>query len=167
MKVQIRRHAFETNSSTQHTVTICKDGTDFTRYVGKTIILGENVSEDLFWDDKFKKDPIAKLNMLWAALSHQRIGNFLGDIYKIKTALADIGIGIEITMNPEAYSEWEYCGEGLDDMSNHILDSNEHIINFIFNPNSWYDCYEDDCCYECPYEKDIKKDNETFWYRGS
>ena len=52
MNIQVRKNVFETNSSTQHTITICHHKPDYTDYIGKTIVLGENVPEDLFWNEK-------------------------------------------------------------------------------------------------------------------
>ena len=43
-KVQVRKTVFETNSSTQHTVTVCNQNTTYTDYIGKTIILGKDIS---------------------------------------------------------------------------------------------------------------------------
>lgn len=168
MMKQIRRHTFETNSSTQHTLTICNKNTDYSDYVGTTIVLGKDVPEDLFYNNNKKKNPINKLHMLWVSLIgyDSSISNFIHYIDFIKKTLAKLNINIEVTTDEEAYKHWEYYGGEMGEVMYCAFENEDRLINFIFNRDSWYDSYADDCCYECPYEDDISEDNETFWYRG-
>ena len=168
MKRQIRRNTFETNSSTQHTLTICNKNTDYSDYVGSTIVLGKDVPEDLFYNDSKKKNPVNKLHMLWISLIgyDSSISNFIHYIDFIKKTLAKLNINIEVTTDEDSYKHWEYEGEDISTVMSNVFKNEDRLINFVFNRDSWYDGYEDNCGYDCPYEDDILKDNETFWYRG-
>lgn len=166
MKRQIRKHTFETNSSTQHTLTICEQGTNYSDYVGTTIVLGKNVPNDLLYNENKKKNPINKLHMLWISLIgyDSNISNFIHYLDFIKKTLAKININIDVTIDESDYKEWEYYGEDLSCVMYYAFDSEENLINFLFNRDSWYDSYEDNWG-ECPYEKDIKPGNKTYTYR--
>lgn len=172
-KVQIRKNVFETNSSTQHTVTVCNENTDYSDYVGKTIVLGKNVDcDEILFNERKKRNPIVKMNQLWLSLlgSETSMYQFMKGIDTIKKALNKIGITIELSTDIEDY-EWadahRWYGD-IDDLSCAIawvFNSEEDIINYVFNQDSWYDSYEDNYG-ECPYEKDIKQGNKTEWYRN-
>ena len=166
MKIQIRKNVFETNSSTQHTLTICNRNTDYSDYVGKTIILGKDVPKDLFWSDKNKCNPLYKFQMLWVACIgyNTDIRTFIHNMKLIKSTFEKIGINIELNYDESVYDEWEYYGEDIDVIKS-AFNSEEDLINFVFNQDSWYDSYEDNYG-ECPYENDIKEGNKTYWDRN-
>ncbi len=172
-KIQIRKNVFETNSSTQHTVTVCNENTNYTDYIGKTIILGKNVDcNELLYNENNKRNPIVKINQLWLSLlgSETSMYQFMKGINKIKSVLNKIGINVELSTDIEDYEEadylrWDGCIDDLDCAIHWVFDSDEDIINYIFNENSWYDSYEDNYG-ECPYENDIKKGSKTEWYRN-
>ena len=159
MKRQIRKSTFETNSSTQHTITICGKGTDYTDYIGSTIVLGKDIPEDLF-NSTNKINPINKLHMLWISLIgyNSSISNFIHYIDFIKKTFAKLNINIEVTTDEENYKKWEYAGEDISYTLYYALENENKLINFIFNKDSWYDSYEDNYYYECPYENNIKKE---------
>ena len=160
MNIQVRKNVFETNSSTQHTLTICHDKPDYTDYIGKTIVLGENVPEDLFWNENKKKNAVNKLHMIWVALLDLKIGDFLHYIKQLKDIFNKIGINIEISYDEKNYNEWQWDAS-YKDIFFELFDNEQRLIDFVFNPDSWYDCYstEDGCGDE--YFDDIKEGNET------
>ena len=161
MNIQVRKNVFETNSSTQHTLTICHDKPDFTNYVGKTIVLGEKVPDDLFWNSSKKKNPIYKLNMIWVSLLECNIGDFLHYIKILKDTFTKIGINIEITYDEAPYEEWRWSAS-YKDIFFQLFDNEDRLIDFVFNTDSWYDSYSTDCGCGNDYEDDIKEGNETF-----
>lgn len=171
MSLQVRRSTFETNSSTQHTITVCNQNTDYSAYVGSTIVLGKDIDCDkLLWDDK--RNPIIKINQLWLSLlgSERSIYDFMIGVNFIKDTFKKIGINIEVSTNPEDYkwaSEHRWYGDidDLDCVIHWVFNSENDIINYVFNQDSWYDAYEDNYG-ECPYENEIKKGNKTEWYRN-
>lgn len=171
MKIQLRRHTFETNSSTQHTLTICKDNTDYTAYVGKMIVLGENIDESDPISDHGnpRLDPVDKLNMLWINATGDTVYVFFEKISFIKRILGEIGIDIQITYNSKLYEKYsdEVCWTEAYTIFEHIFEdkTGSRLINFVFNKDSWHDCYEDNWGDGCPYEKKIKPGNETIWER--
>lgn len=164
MKFQIRKNVFETNSSTQHTITICSQNTNYSDYIGKTIVLGD-FDDDFLWKNS-KKDPIVKLNLIWCYMCTMRIGEFIKTFKFIQKTLKSIGINIDIIDDENKYYEYDYDTSGY--MYDVVLNEEhpEKLINFIFNKDSWYDSYEDNYG-DCPYENEIKEDNETYFERGS
>lgn len=174
MKIQIRQNCFETNSSTMHTLTICNKNTDMyvKDYIGKIISIPskEYVKDETRWKMK-RNNMIYKLNALWnSSIGYNcNIGDFIHRMDFLKSTLNKIGITLDISMDENLYRHCEYEGEGL-----FILDqvfgekdkkeNEDRLINFLFNPDSWWDCYEDSYG-GCPYENDIPADNETFWER--
>lgn len=173
MKTQIRKNVFETNSSTQHTVTVCNENTIYSDYVGKTIVLGKNIDcDDILYNSRKKRNPVIKINQLWLSLlgSETSMYQFIKGINTIKSALNKIGINVELSTDPEDYKwadEHRWYGD-IDDLNcvvAWVFNSEEDIVNYIFNQDSWYDSYEDDCG-GCPYETEIKKGSKTEWHRG-
>lgn len=166
MKIQIRKNVFETNSSTQHTVTVCNKGTDYKDYIGKAIVLGKDVNEDIFWDKKH--NPKTKFHLLWCSLIgyDSSIGDFIKGINFIRETFEPLGIIIDITTDPKDYDIFKYSEvpNELSAVMGWLFESKEDMINFVFNYDSWYDAYEDNYG-ECPYEKEIKTGNKTVWHR--
>ena len=169
-KVQIRKNVFETNSSTQHTVTICSDKTNYSDYIGKTIILGKDVDYDDLLLSRNKRNPIIKLNQLWLSIlsSDTSLYKFMTETMFLKETFKKIGINVEVSVDPEDYRWADEHRWDIDDLSctiEWVFNSEEDIINYVFNQDSWYDSYEDSYS-ECPYENDIKQGNKTEWYRN-
>ena len=174
MKIQIRKYCFETNSSTQHTLTICNKNTEtyYKDYIGKVISIPteEYVNDELNWKMD-PLDPVYKLCTLWnSSIGYNcNISDFIHRMDFLKSTLAKIGITIDIKMDEQMYRECEWNGENLF-IFDHLFgekdntDDENRLINFIFNPNSWEDSFEDSY-QSCPYEDKIPVDNETIWER--
>lgn len=174
MKIQVRQNCFETNSSTMHTLTICNKNTEMyvKDYVGKVISIPAKsyVNDDTRWKMK-KNSVIYKICALWnSSIGYNcNIGDFIHRMDFLKSCLNKLGILVDLSMDEYAYRECEYEGEDLF-ILDHLfgekgnIDDENKMINFIFNPDSWCDCYEDNYG-GCPYEKDIPADNETIWER--
>lgn len=171
-KVQVRKTVFETNSSTQHTVTICNQNTTYTDYIGKTIILGKDIDYDDLLYGENKRKPIVKINQLWLSLlgSETSMYQFMLKTNFLKETFKKIGINVEVSTDPNDY-KWAYEHrwygdiDDLDCVLGWVFNSEEDIINYVFNQDSWYDSYEDNYM-DCPYEDDIKSGNKTEWYRN-
>jgi hypothetical protein len=159
MKIQARKGVFETNSSTVHTVTIFNEGTDYSQYVGKTFVLGKDIPQDILWGEH-KRDPLYKMQQLWMSMvgSYNSIGGYFRDCQKVKDTFAKIGINIEFTTDPDDFDEWRY--EDLDEIYT-VLSDEDETINFVFNNDSWYDSYCDDCG-EKDYYDEIKEGSKIY-----
>lgn len=165
MKYQIRKNVFETNSSTQHTLTICHDTPDYSKYIGKTIVLGGFEDDNYFWNND-KGDPEVKLNMIWCYLTQMKVGCFIKRLKYIQKAFEPLNIKIDVIDDADKYEEYEW-GYSWGYMFDYLFDGEtpDRLIDFVFNKDSWYDSYEDNAPWGCPYEKDIKEGNETLWDR--
>lgn len=179
MKVQIRRHVFETNSSTNHTLCMTK-AHEFADTLLKLMKKDDeehtviSVPDMTAIDFEFYKDLryksiinisdlnfIERLNIVViSALSCYETSEFLGTFVILNEVLADFGIVLDIDFNKlYELSTGEYWHEGIYDTIQSLC-SKEDIKHFLFSN----DCHYTEWCDECSEEpcEEIEKIEDRF-----
>lgn len=149
MKVQIRRHVFETNSSSVHTLSICKeDPIDIAKYAGTTFYFGKS------WTERKEDDYIQEKidTIFFYMVSNDSLSNFIRCKNMIEKVFSKYEIKCEYLIDENG----EYVNEGDDDdVLDYLFDSNnpdfeDDLICFIFNKKSQTDYFDnnyfDDTC---------------------
>ena len=163
MRIQVRRGAFETNSSTNHTLCIVKPDENRLKSEEFLASLPEKIAVPCFSKDEvidklneiavhLDDKPISDLPhdvratiMAVAAITSSETYVFLGKLLDIKKALAEVGVEMEVDLdalcyisdnNYFSYDEWEILKE-LDEKETRAL---------LFSDECRYACWSDDCC---------------------
>lgn len=153
MKVQIRRNVFETNSSSVHTLSICKDPVNIEKYAGTTLKFGIHLIEkDIGNEFQDKLDTI--FNYM---VTNDSLSNFVRCKNMIEKVLSKYEIKCKFLIDENG--EYEYGGDegvldNLFDSTN--PDFENDLICFIFNNKSKTDYFNNN--YFNP-DKDLPKGN--------
>lgn len=153
IKRVIRANLPETNSSSSHSVVICRDP----KYLMKKedsnfnlklrddgILYIPSRPEDFGWQWEKFNDPLNKLWYVCGILFNRGINKkikVLNEILKKFTGAKDVVYEWMEKSNEKDYSSTNECPPFIDHQSHEIfpeiLESKESIINFIFNSRSW------------------------------
>lgn len=153
IKRVIRANLPETNSSSSHSVVICRDP----KYLMKKedsnfnlklrddgILYIPSRPEDFGWQWEKFNDPLNKLWYVCGILFNRGINKkikVLNEILKKFTGAKDVVYEWMEKRNEKDYSSTNECPPSIDHQSHEIfpeiLESKESIINFIFNSRSW------------------------------
>lgn len=137
--IQIRRNAFETNSSSTHSICITKNTYDYNSICDNKI----TVTLDYFGrEEKILNTPDEKLSYLCSALyAMRRYRGYKGNIDKnyIYNAMAEIGV--ECVFTP--LDEDDYCIVGVDNPNDvypivlNICKNKKKLYRFLFTHESF------------------------------
>lgn len=158
MKIQIRRSVFETNSSSVHTLCICKDPVNIEKYAGTTLRFGipwmkRNTGSE-FQD---KLDTI--FNYM---VTNDSLSNFVRCKNMIEKVLSKYEIKCEFLIDENG--KYEYGGD--EEVLDNLFDSNNpdfenDLICFIFNDKSKTDYFNNNYFDQ---DKDLPKGNYKNYY---
>lgn len=159
MKVQIRRNVFETNSSSVHTLSICKDPVNIEKYAGTTFKFGTP------WIGRDTGDNLQdKLDTIFNYMvNNDSLSNFIRCKNMIEKVFSKYEIKCEFLIDENGDYE---CGD--DEYLDELFDSNNpdfenDLICFIFNDKSKTD-YFDNNYFDS--DKDLPKGNFKNYYEN-
>ncbi len=159
MKIQIRRNVFETNSSSVHTLSICKDPVNIEKYIGTTLTFG------IPWNKRDTGNKFQdKLDTIFNYMvSNDSLSNFIRCKHMIEEVFSKYEIKCEFLIDDEG--DYVY-GDGDDDILDNLFDSNNpdfenDLICFIFNDKSNTDYFDNNYF---NLDKDLPKGNYKNYY---
>ena len=151
MKMQVRRHVFETNSSTNHTLAIRKIDHDKIKKEDKVYKVPSMTFEEVekfFRNDVVRfheKDFQLRLNVLfYSALANYSTREALEFILMVKNILESHGIKIELNIDKIMGSIDSYFDTSIYRFLNNVSTENL-IIDFLFSNEVYYTEYCDEC----------------------
>ncbi len=151
MKVQIRRNVFETNSSSVHTLSICKDPVNIEKYAGSTFKFG------MSWTERNNKLQEKLDAIFFYMVSNDSLSNFIRCKNMIEKVFSKYEIKCEFLIDENGEYEFEAEEEVLDnlfDPNNTEFESD--LICFIFNDKSKTDYFNNNYF---DTDKDLPKGN--------
>lgn len=143
MRVQIRRGVFETNSSSTHCISIVCGGANLSEKEGMDCLefkLGE-----FGWEWENYHSPEDKASYLWTAIIHLNFPgerDYKADSERISKWLGEEGIeaifdDTKCSWNNEYFGGYVDHTEDLLPFIEYVLESKEHLLNFLFD---WDSC---------------------------
>ena len=160
MQRQIRRSAFETNSSSNHTLSILKKEIDQFYVkdklneltVGGVLYLATTKPQDIIdmtWKDPLylhKTDLRTKIDLLvYSAIGENSASDFLKMMNEIVKSLEKYVV-VNVNYDNLLEASELYTGDGLFLLASSILYNETDIMNFLFSDESYYTCWCDEGC---------------------
>lgn len=161
MKQTIRKGVFETNSSSVHTLTICKDSN---RSYPQSLYL---YSMDFGWEEHDYTDAAIKASYIYTYLKNCVNDDSRLDLF-IQT-LRDAGVNVNVEEDDGIIDREWHCIDHYEDLSDFmdaIFSDKELLLDFIFNPNSELVTGNDNCC-DMDYLKREASDNLLVFEKGN
>lgn len=160
MKQTIRKGVFETNSSSVHTLTICKDSN---RSYPQSLYL---YSMDFGWEEGEYTDAETKASYIYTYLKDCVNDDSRLDLF-IQT-LKDAGINVNVEEDDGVNKEWHTIDhwDDLSDFMDAIFSDKELLLDYIFNPNSELITGNDNCS-DMDYLEREASDNLLVFEKGN
>lgn len=151
MKIQVRRHVFETNSSTNHTLAIRKIDHDKIKRQDKIYKVPSRTFKEVekfFYNDVVKfheKDFQLRLDVLfYSALANYSAREALEFVFMVKNILECHGIKIELNIDKIMDSIDSFFDTSIYGFLN-TVSTEDLIIDFLFSNEVYYTEYCDEC----------------------